>query len=86
MKVDAVVHCETNGKSVADEVNIVTAHLTVLGGLVSLFGFVMIPVIFLAGFVTDLLGRQVVFMGGSILLALSLWLLAQPIVQEGVKG
>ena len=26
MKVDAVVHCETNGKSVADEVNIVTAH------------------------------------------------------------
>jgi fucose permease len=48
-----------------------------VGGLVSLFGFIMMPVIFSAGFVTDLVGRQVVFMSGSVLLALSLGLLAQ---------
>ncbi len=47
-----------------------------VGGLVSLFGFIMIPVIFTAGFLTDQYGRQVVFMSGSILMALSLGLLA----------
>jgi fucose permease len=47
-----------------------------VGGLVSLFGFIMIPVILSAGFVTDLVGRQVVFMSGCVLLALSLGLLA----------
>jgi fucose permease len=48
-----------------------------VGGLVSLFGFIMIPVILTAGFLTDLFGRQVVFMSGCILLAASLVLLAQ---------
>src|SRR5437763_14516583 len=43
-----------------------------VGGLVSLFGFIMVPVIFTAGFLTDLLGRQLVLCGGSLLLALSL--------------
>jgi fucose permease len=47
-----------------------------VGGLVSLFGFIMIPVIFAAGFLTDLLGRHVVLGSGSALLALSLALLA----------
>ncbi len=46
-----------------------------VGGLVSLFGFAMIPVIFAAGFLTDL-NRQVVLISGSILFALSLGLLA----------
>src|SRR5947209_14195394 len=48
-----------------------------VGGLVSLFGFIMMPVIFTAGFVTDLVGRQVVFLSGYLLLALGLGLLAQ---------
>src|SRR5262245_33448676 len=48
-----------------------------VGGLVSLFGFVMIPVILTAGFLTDLLGRQFVVVSGSTLLALSLMLLAR---------
>jgi fucose permease len=48
-----------------------------VGGLVSLFGFVTTPVIFMAGFLTDLLGRQVTIMGGCLLLALSLGLLAR---------
>jgi FHS family glucose/mannose:H+ symporter-like MFS transporter len=48
-----------------------------VGGLVSLFGFIMIPVILTAGFLTDLLGRRVVLLGGSLLLALSLGLLAR---------
>jgi fucose permease len=47
-----------------------------VGGLVSLFGFTLIPVTLTAGFLTDLAGRQVVFIGGSVLFALSLWLLA----------
>src|SRR5262249_13230367 len=48
-----------------------------VGGLVSVFGFIMIPVIFLAGFLTDHLGRQAVMVAGSILLAASLALLAR---------
>jgi fucose permease len=50
---------------------------TRVGGLVSLTGLIMIPVILGAGFVTDLVGREVVFMSGCLLLALSLGLLAQ---------
>ena len=48
-----------------------------VGGLVSLFGFAMIPVILAAGFLTDLLGRHLVFRGGCGLLAVSLVALAQ---------
>ena len=47
-----------------------------VGGLVSIFGFVLIPVILTAGFVTDHVGRQAVFMTGSVLFAASLVLLA----------
>lgn len=47
-----------------------------VGGLVSVFGFIMIPVIFLAGFLTDQVGKQAVLMSGSVLLAVSLVLLA----------
>ncbi len=46
-----------------------------VGGLVSLFGFAMIPVIFTAGFLVDQVGRQTVLMTGSGLFAVSLiWL------------
>ena len=48
-----------------------------VGGLVSVFGFVMIPVIFAAGFLTDLMGKQGVLMGGSVMMAASLVLLAR---------
>jgi len=48
-----------------------------VGGLVSLFGFTLIPVILAAGFLTDLMGRQVVLVAGSLLLAASLGLLAR---------
>jgi fucose permease len=47
-----------------------------VGGLVSLFGFIMIPVIPTAGFLTDHFGGQFVLMSGSLLLALSLFVLA----------
>ncbi len=47
------------------------------GGLVSVFGFTLIPVILAAGFLTDLVGRQLVLTGGSLLFAVSLVLLAQ---------
>ena len=46
-----------------------------VGGLVSIFGFVLVPVIFTAGFLTDLVGKQAVLMSGSLALAASLgWL------------
>jgi fucose permease len=48
-----------------------------VGGLVSIFGFTLIPVILTAGFLTDLVGRQVVLMGGSVLFGFSLVLLAR---------
>jgi fucose permease len=48
-----------------------------VGGLVSVFGFVMIPVILTAGFLTDRLGKQGVLIAGSALMALSLFLLAR---------
>src|SRR5215475_4522131 len=47
-----------------------------VGGLVSLFGFTLIPVILSAGFLTDLVGRKLVLTGGSVLLTASLVLLA----------
>src|SRR5262249_39862185 len=47
-----------------------------VGGLVSIFGFVLIPVVLTAGFVTDHVGRQGVFITGSVLFACSLVLLA----------
>src|SRR5262245_34765361 len=46
-----------------------------VGGLVSIFGFTMIPVIFTAGILTDSVGGQAVMIGGSAVFALSLiWL------------
>jgi fucose permease len=48
-----------------------------VGGLVSLFGFVLIPVILTAGFLTDLVGRQVVLTAGALLLGASLLGLAR---------
>jgi MFS family permease len=48
-----------------------------VGGLVSLFGFTLIPVILTAGFLTDLVGRQVVLMAGYLFMAGSLVLLAR---------
>jgi len=43
-----------------------------LGGLVSMFGFAMIPVILTMGFLTDLLGPQLVVIVGAALMAASL--------------
>ncbi len=43
-----------------------------VGGLVSMFGFAMIPVMLAMGFLTDLLDKQYVVVGGSILIAASL--------------
>ncbi len=43
-----------------------------LGGLVSMFGFAMIPVILTMGFLTDLLGPQLVAIVGAALMAASL--------------
>jgi fucose permease len=48
-----------------------------VGGLVSMFGLAMIPVILLAGFVTDLVGRPAVLMSGLVLLAAGLVVLAR---------
>jgi fucose permease len=48
-----------------------------VGGLIAVFGFVMSPVIFTAGFLTDTLGKQAVLIGGSVLMAASLALLAR---------
>jgi len=43
-----------------------------VGGLISMFGLALIPVILSVGFVTDLIGKQPVVVGGSVLMALSL--------------
>jgi fucose permease len=48
-----------------------------VGGLVSIFGFTMIPVMLTIGFATDLLDKGTVLIGGSVLMAVSLGLLAQ---------
>jgi fucose permease len=47
-----------------------------VGGMVSVFGFAMIPVMLTVGFVTDLVGKQPVVIGGSLLMTGSLVLLA----------
>ncbi len=48
-----------------------------VGGLVATFGFAMIPVMLTVGFVTDLVGKQPVLIGGSLLMAASLIVLAR---------
>jgi MFS family permease len=47
-----------------------------VGGLISLFGFTMIPVILTAGVLSDWLGRQGMFLGGTLLMSLALVVLA----------
>jgi fucose permease len=48
-----------------------------VGGLVSIFGFTLIPAVLAAGFLVDSFGKQVVLSGGFILLVVSLIALAQ---------
>jgi fucose permease len=48
-----------------------------VGGLISLFGFTMIPVILAAGFLADTIGRQAVLISGGVLMAVSLVVLAR---------
>jgi fucose permease len=48
-----------------------------VGGLVSMFGFAMIPVMLVMGFLTDLLDKQLVVAGGALLIAASLLVLAR---------
>ena len=48
-----------------------------VGGLVSMFGFAMIPVMLTMGFLTDLLDKQVVVIAGSFLISASLLILAR---------
>lgn len=48
-----------------------------IGGLVSVFGFTLIPMVVAAGFLVDLLGKQVVLGGGFVLVILSLIVLAR---------
>jgi fucose permease len=47
-----------------------------VGGLVSVFGLTLIPMVIAAGFLVDSLGKQVVLAGGFILLIVSLSMLA----------
>ena len=49
-----------------------------VGGLVSMFGFAMIPVMLVMGFLTDLLDKQAVIVVGSLLIVASLILLSRP--------
>ena len=48
-----------------------------VGGLVSMFGFTMIPVMLAMGFLTDLLDKQLVVIAGSFLMVTSLLVLAR---------
>jgi fucose permease len=48
-----------------------------VGGLVSTFGFTIIPAMFCVGFLADAVGKQPIVIGGSVLLAVSLLLLGQ---------
>jgi MFS family permease len=48
-----------------------------VGGLVSSFGFMVGPIILLCGFLADALGRKGVWITGSVLVALSLFMLAR---------
>lgn len=45
-----------------------------VGGLVSVFGFTLIPMAFAAGFLADSMGRNIVILGGCLLLVLSVLL------------
>lgn len=47
-----------------------------VGGLISVFGFTLIPVVLSAGFITDQVGRQAVLVTGCLLLVASLVVLA----------
>lgn len=47
-----------------------------IGGLVSVFGFTLIPMVVAAGFLVDALGKQVVLGGGFLLVILSLLVIA----------
>ena len=47
-----------------------------VGGLVSVFGFTLIPMVFAAGFLVDAFGKQAVLSGGFVLLIVSLIILA----------
>lgn len=48
-----------------------------VGGMVSMFGFAMIPTMLFVGFITDLVGMQPVVISGSVLMAASLVVLAR---------
>ncbi|MGI8785897.1 MAG: MFS transporter [Acidobacteriota bacterium] len=48
-----------------------------VGGLVSAFGFTIIPMILISGFLTDRFGEQMVMAGGSFLMGVALFILAQ---------
>jgi fucose permease len=48
-----------------------------VGGLVSIFGFTLIPTVLAAGFLVDSLGKQAVLSGGFVLLIVSLALLSK---------
>src|SRR5437667_6285884 len=48
-----------------------------VGGLVSSFGFMVGPIILLCGFLADALGRKGVWLTGSVLVAISLFMLAR---------
>ncbi len=48
-----------------------------VGGLVSMFGFAMIPVMLAMGFLTDLLDKRIVVVAGSFLMVASLLVLAR---------
>ena len=43
-----------------------------VGGLISVFGFTLIPTVLAAGFLVDAVGKQAVHSGGFILLIVSL--------------
>lgn len=48
-----------------------------VGGLVSAFGFVMIPVVLMMGVLVDLLGKEIVLISGSVLMAGAIAILAR---------
>ncbi len=48
-----------------------------VGGLVSVFGFAMIPVMLIMGFLTDMLNKQFVVVAGSLLMVASLVILSR---------
>jgi len=48
-----------------------------VGGLISVFGFAIIPVMLTTGFLTDMINKQVILVGGAVLMAVGLILLAR---------